>query len=133
MDNIDCISINTEFITNKHDFVYGESSSNARDAPDVCLSFVLLFAIFIIVVTQKPVLQQSKNATAKCTETISPPPSIQFSLVVNILCSYTFSTIKGLFSGNILVENHTEMEFKEFEPRFKSAKTRFKLSAGLNL
>ena len=26
-----------------------------------------------------------------------------------------------------------EMEFKEFEPPFKSAKTRFKLSAGLNL
>ena len=26
-----------------------------------------------------------------------------------------------------------EMEFKEFEPRFKSAETRFKLSAGLNL
>ena len=26
-----------------------------------------------------------------------------------------------------------EMEFKEFESRFKSAKTRFKLSAGLNL
>ena len=25
------------------------------------------------------------------------------------------------------------MEFKEFEPQFKSAKTRFKLSAGLNL
>ena len=25
------------------------------------------------------------------------------------------------------------MEFKEFEPRFKSAKTRFKLSVGLNL
>ena len=25
------------------------------------------------------------------------------------------------------------MKFKEFEPRFKSAKTRFKLSAGLNL
>ena len=25
------------------------------------------------------------------------------------------------------------MEFKEFEPRFKPAKTRFKLSAGLNL
>ena len=25
------------------------------------------------------------------------------------------------------------MEFKEFEPPFKSAKTRFKLSAGLNL
>ena len=27
----------------------------------------------------------------------------------------------------------SEMEFKEFEPRFKSAKTRFKFSAGLNL
>jgi len=25
------------------------------------------------------------------------------------------------------------MEFKEFEPQFKSAKTRFKFSAGLNL
>ena len=28
---------------------------------------------------------------------------------------------------------HSEMEFKEFVPRFKSSKTRFKLSAGLNL
>ena len=27
----------------------------------------------------------------------------------------------------------TEMEFKEFKPRFKSAKTRYKLSIGLNL
>ena len=27
---------------------------------------------------------------------------------------------------------YPEMEFKEFEPRFKFAKTRFKLSAGLN-
>ena len=31
------------------------------EMPDVCLSFVLLFTIFIIVVTQKLVLQQSKN------------------------------------------------------------------------
>ena len=29
--------------------------------------------------------------------------------------------------------NTSVAEFKEFEPRFKSAKTRFKLSAGLNL
>jgi len=28
---------------------------------------------------------------------------------------------------------NSEMEFKEFEQRFKSAKTRFKFSAGLNL
>ena len=47
---------------------------------DVCLSFVLLFTICIIVVTQKLVLQQSKNVTAKCTETLSPPPSIQYFL-----------------------------------------------------
>ena len=37
-------------------------------------------AAFIIVVTQKLVLQQSKYVTAKCTETLLPPPSIQFSL-----------------------------------------------------
>ena len=36
--------------------------------------------------------------------------------------------------GNFCVQySLSEMEFKEFEPRFKSAKTRFKLSAGLNL
>ena len=69
---------------NKHELVYGESSSNARDVPDVCLSFVLLFTIFIFAVTQKLVLQQSKNVRAKCTETLSPPPSIQFSLVATI-------------------------------------------------
>ena len=28
---------------------------------------------------------------------------------------------------------HTESEFNEFEPRLKSAKKRFQLSAGLNL
>ena len=32
-----------------------------------------------------------------------------------------------------ILNKDPEMEFKEFEPRFKSAKTRFKLSAGLNL
>jgi len=39
---------------------------------------VLMFTSFIIVVTQKLVLRQSKNVTAKCTETLSPPP-FQFS------------------------------------------------------
>ena len=37
-------------------------------------------AAFVIVVTQKLVLQQSKYVTAKCTETLSPPPSIQYLL-----------------------------------------------------
>ena len=41
-------------------------------------------AAFVIVVTQKLVLQQSKNVTAKYTETLSPPPSIQFSLILAI-------------------------------------------------
>ena len=50
------------------------------DMPDVCLSFVLLFAIFIIVDTQKLVLQQSKNVTAKCTENISPLLEFYISL-----------------------------------------------------
>ena len=31
------------------------------------------------------------------------------------------------------IKPSSETEFEEFEPRFKSAKTRFKLSAGLNL
>ena len=60
--------------------------------PDVCLSFVLLFTIFIIVVTQKLVLQQSKNVTAKCTETLSPLPSIQFSWCI-IIYFYSSSCI----------------------------------------
>ena len=34
---------------------------------------------------------------------------------------------------NILFFTQPETEFKEFEPRFKSANTRFKLSASLNL
>ena len=38
-----------------------------------------------------------------------------------------------IFIYGVDTKNKSEMEFKEFEPRFKSAKTRFKLSAGLNL
>ena len=34
---------------------------------------------------------------------------------------------------HVVEEEKPVAEFKEFEPRFKSAKTRFKLSAGLNL
>ena len=45
---------------------------NLVEMQDVCLSFVLLSTIFIIVVTQKLVLQPSKNVTAKCTENLSP-------------------------------------------------------------
>ena len=66
--------------------------------PDVCLLFVLLFTIFIIVVTQKLVLQQSKNVSAKCTENLSPPPCILYSLFV---CMYYIfmSAIAGQTDG----------------------------------
>ena len=66
----------TDNNVNKHELVCGESSSSAPEVPDVCLSFVLLFTIFNIVVTQKLVFQQPKNVTAKCTETIAPSYSI---------------------------------------------------------
>ena len=49
----------------------------------------------------------------------------QFSSFINLM-------VKSCILGK-LFSHHPEMEFKEFEPRFKSAKTRFKLSAGLNL
>ena len=54
-------------------------------------------AAFVIVVTQKLVLQQSKNVTAKCTETLSPPPSIQFSL--RITMEETMRTFTFLFTS----------------------------------
>ena len=67
---------------NKHKLVNGESSSDARDARClfiICV-IVLMFSIFIIVVTQKLVLQRSKNVTAKCRENLSPPPCILYLL-----------------------------------------------------
>ena len=44
-------------------------------------------AAFIIVVTQKLLLQQPKyvTLTAKCTETLLPPPCIQFSLHIRTM------------------------------------------------
>ena len=56
-----------------------------------------------------------------------------------IMMTLTFSSEKMSFSSfltsfNAIISfNKPEMEFKEFEPWFKSAKTRFKFSAGLNL
>ena len=62
---------------------------------------------FVIVVTQKLVLQQSKNVTAKCTETQSPPPTIQFSLSFRI--SLNFYQLKGTVTSNIIcLSNYDE-------------------------
>ena len=59
------------------------------ERPDVCSSFVLLFTIFIIVITQKLVLQHSKYVKAKCTETLLPTSCIQFSLCFIVYTEYT--------------------------------------------
>ena len=74
--------------------------------PDVCLSFVLLFTILIIVVAQKLVLQQSKNVTAKCTETQSLPPSIQFSLYGTKQILVQQMTTQYLYTPNTAVFLH---------------------------
>ena len=74
---------------------------------------MLLFTIFIIVVTQKLVLQQSKNVTAKCTETLSPPPCIQFSLCDLMICDKTFfSKHFSIFSDKILLKTYILHEMK---------------------
>ena len=56
-------------------------------------------AAFVIVFTQKLVLQQSKNVTAKCTETLSPPPSIQFSLQQNMWLFILLTDLTGAVEG----------------------------------
>ena len=48
---------------------------------------------FVIVVTQKLFLQQSKNVTAKCTENLSPSPCILFSLSPCIDGNSRFTTV----------------------------------------
>jgi len=57
---------------------------------------------FVMVVAQKLVLQQSKKVTAKCTEILSPPPSIQFSLITTMLYSgynkKEYSTLNPVYS-----------------------------------
>ena len=55
---------------------------------------------------------------------------VELNSLMHVMSFVTF-TLGPIKKENLL--NLSEMEFKEFEPRFKSAKTRFKLSAGLNL
>ena len=65
---------------------------------------------------------------------------MQFKVCFTLLLFRQFQQTKKLytelkkkfFSLSISV-TIAEAEFKEFEPRFKSAKTRFKLSTGLSL
>ena len=80
-----------------------------------------------------------KRELAKTIQT-----KITFTLYRTLNCLISTPPVKELLSSKkpfyidflIRAEGHKrvpEMEFKEFEPRFKSAKTRFKFTAGLNL
>ena len=57
------------------------------------------------------------------------------SISFYVLCNFQniYEEDRLLYRHSVFLTEKTEMEFKEFEPRFKSAKTRFKLSAGINL
>ena len=73
---------------------------------------------------------QSNNITPDQSNIITPDQSNNITPdQSNIITPDLSNNITPDQSNNIT----PEMEFKEFEPRFKSAKTRFKLSAGLNL
>ena len=71
-------------------------------------------AAFVIVVTQKLVLQQSKNVTAKCKETLSPPPSIQYLLGSNEIHSSCVFFIVSLYEV-IFVRQLTTRKFVIFD------------------
>ena len=58
-----------------------------------------------------------------------------YLFIYNILFGFIglFRQKKTSKCFQLIKAGNPEMEFKEFMPRFKSAKTRFKLSGGLNL
>ena len=64
---------------------------------------------------------------------LNPPFKTKFKSTHRILTKWKLKSnkVKKVSKAKQIV--WWEMEFKEFESRFKSAKTRFKLSAGLNL
>ena len=80
-------------------------------------------------------LEQSKNKICiKKTKrelrvpTYEPCPDHKNHFFLNQLVQST-----ARYFNQFCLSNPPEMEFKEFEPRFKSAKPRFKLITGLNL
>jgi len=76
----------------------GASPALDEDSPYTNSCMFIRSAAFVIVVTQKLVLQQSKNVTAKCAETQSPPPSIQFSLTEPKVCTVVlYSTYESRY------------------------------------
>ena len=73
---------------------------------------------------------QSWNSLFPCIS-----DSLQLGIVIfkKIYVVFTVSSFMCNPECWITANNMPEAEFKEFEPRLKSAKTRFKLSAGLSL
>ena len=55
------------------------------------------FALCYCCYTQKLVLLRSKNVTAKCTETLSPPPSIQYLLAQAHGFRHSTRSVKAFF------------------------------------
>ena len=76
---------------------------------DLGLLLVLLFTIFIIFVTQKLVLQQYKNVTAKCMETLSPPPTIQYLLATTFLRVSLYCTVSTVQYIANIVQKGTDL------------------------
>ena len=86
-------------------------SSNARYARCLFIFCVIVYNLYYCCYRQKLVLQRSKNVTAKCTENLSPPPCILYSLVKRVFVKkkntniyqnlISFSFIFFLFNSEI--------------------------------
>ena len=95
------------------------------EMPDVCLSFVLLFIIFIIVATQKLVLQQFKNVKAKCTENLSPSPCILYLLDSNQKLGYTLIRVYTLQKMDHQVSSQNNLAFSSEYVNMQSSESRY--------
>ena len=95
------------------------------EMPDVCLSFVLLIPIFIIVATQKLVLQQSKNVKAKCTENLTPPSCILYLLDSNQKLGYTLKRVYTLLKMDYQVSSKKKLTFSLEYANMQSSELRY--------
>ena len=83
--------------------------------------------VFIIRCNMRVLVHSSVYCTIQYTASNNEINSV-WGFIKFDFFSFVFSSLLKSYEVSRL-----EMECKEFEPRFKSAKTRFKLSAGLNL
>ena len=95
--------------------------------PDVCLSFVLLFTIFIIVATQKLVLQQYKNVQAKFTENLTPhtPSCILYLIDSNQKLGYTLKRVYTQLKMDYQVSSQNNLTFSLEYANMQSSELRY--------